>query len=106
MITIFSIESEAQKFSEDIHTYLTENRKDYNAEKWGYQKYDNGYFHVKIPDDYKGEIPKTIIEEIPNVNFKSRVETKYYDAEDKEITDLSKIDISTATAKTILIPMK
>jgi hypothetical protein len=32
------------------------------------------------------------------------VETKYYDAEEKEITDVSKIDISTATCKTILIP--
>ena len=104
MITIFSIESDALKFSEDIHNYLTENRKDYNAERWGYQAYDNGYFHVKIPDDFKGDIPK--VEMVENIDFKSRIETKYYDTKGVLITDVSKIDISTMTAKTILIPTK
>ena len=123
MIAIFNIEKEAQRLSNEIHEFLSKERKGYNAEKWGYQGYDNGYFHVKVPDDFKGDIPK--VECLENADFKKRIEKRFYDKEveilptkeiiiidskevevTKYIVDAKEVDPMTLTCKTILTESK
>ena len=99
MIAIFDIEKDALKLSGEIHEFLSKNRKGYNATSWGLRQYDNGYFHVKVPDDFKGEIPKVPLMDDKKVRV--MIERKYFDIEEKEITYISKIDIA-ASVKTIL----
>ena len=35
MIAVFTTQAEAQAYANKIHSYLTANRPDYNATKWG-----------------------------------------------------------------------
>ena len=111
MITIFDIEAEAIKLSDKIHQYLSDNRKDYNAVTWGYIAYDNGLFNVKIHDEYKESLPKTIQYTCTIQELKAQRQTKYFDNEDKELAVVDgkcldkkgqEIDVMTLKTKTIL----
>ena len=67
MIAILTTEKEALLLSSKIHSYLTRNRKDYNAVKWSeLNKSDfENKWAVKIPSEYTDVLGLTVVEKLP-----------------------------------------
>ena len=53
MIQKFTTKDQAQKFSDKIHLFLSENCINYNAVRWQTPKEIEKIFYVKIPREYK-----------------------------------------------------
>lgn len=73
MLAIFESEAEAIIFSKKIHSFLTENRLRYNAERWSYPNKSDfkDKWMVKIPYDFEKWAKKLDIKEV-----KEKVEDK------------------------------
>ena len=74
MIAIFDTLLKAQEYSNRVHTYLTQNRPNYNAVKWAdpVQSADGLKWWVKVPHDMEGQ---TWEEPVPTTEISQAIDT-------------------------------